>query len=181
MWKHSIAFLTERVLLSYTFYKWCRFYIPGGDSNRLLHIPSVELCIPFHCCKCTVFKINHKSNLFQSLKNASASPFGPFLQTEMTDFPTVSYTSAIVKSLPFHIPEEFLAEPPRIGPSNPRALKSWRCTAMPSKIENPLQGIFRSLIFLLFGYLLVDAILLLPVVIQLWEKAKKFTWDNFSF
>ena len=49
--------------------------IPSNDKWYPFHIPSLErLCIPFNCCKCTVFKIwiNHKtrtsSQLFHSHK-----------------------------------------------------------------------------------------------------------------
>ena len=73
---------------SYTFcWQWYPF-----------HIPSLELCIPLNCCKCTVFKIrtNHKTrpfaHLFSQACNASVSPFWAFLPTETTVFPILSYT-----------------------------------------------------------------------------------------
>ena len=79
----------------------------------------------FNCCSNPMsFKLwkNHKTRtffyFFKAIK-CICSPFGPFLQTEMIDFPTFPYTSAS-KSPPFHIPEgqirySFWAEPPRIG------------------------------------------------------------------
>ena len=80
----------------------------------------------FNCCFNPMsFKLwkNHKTRtfffyFFKAIK-CICSPFGPFLQTEMIDFPTFPYTSAS-KSPPFHIPEgqirySFWAEPPRIG------------------------------------------------------------------
>ena len=79
----------------------------------------------FNCCSDPMsFKlwINHKTRIFFYFFKAIkciCSPFGPFLQTEMIDFPTFPYTSAS-KSPPFYIAEgqirySFWAEPPRIG------------------------------------------------------------------
>ena len=80
----------------------------------------------FDCCSNPMsFKLwlNHKTRtfffyFFKAIK-CICSPFGPFLQTEMIDFPTFPYTSAS-KSPSFYIPEGqiryfFCAEPPRIG------------------------------------------------------------------
>ena len=68
-----------------------------GQIRYPFHIPSSELCIPFHRCKCTFFKIwtNHKprvfSQLFSQPKNASVSPVWPFYRLKWQI------------SLPFHI------------------------------------------------------------------------------
>ena len=52
-----IPFFTKKVPLSYTCCKWFHF-----------HIPCLELCIPFDCCKCSVFffyiEINLKNSLY---------------------------------------------------------------------------------------------------------------------
>ena len=68
---------------SYTFcWQWYPF-----------HMPSLELCIPLDCCKCTVFKIrtNHKTrpftHLFSQACNASVSPFWAFLPYRNGSFP----------------------------------------------------------------------------------------------
>ena len=42
-----VPFFTRKVPLSCTFY-WQILWYP-------FHIPCLELCIPFNCCKCTVF------------------------------------------------------------------------------------------------------------------------------
>ena len=47
------------------------FCIPSIDKWYPFHIPCLELCIPFKCCRCTVFQIgiNHKNRtFFQRLK-----------------------------------------------------------------------------------------------------------------
>ena len=62
-------------------------------------VPRLELCIPFNCHKLTVFKIcrNHKTRtyfrFFHSRKMRLLA-FWAFLQTEITDFPTLSRLSA---------------------------------------------------------------------------------------
>ena len=72
-WRHvkTLYSIFDREVTTFVYFllsidKWCSFYIPGGYSNRLLHIPSLELSIPFHCCKCSVFKIwiNNKTRNF---------------------------------------------------------------------------------------------------------------------
>ena len=70
--------------------------IPSIDKWYPLHIPSLDFCIPFSCCKCIVFKrwINHKKNrrildCFIAIR-CICKPFRIFLQTKMTDFPTRS-------------------------------------------------------------------------------------------
>ena len=43
------------------------FHIPSiSDKCCPFHIPCLELCIPFDCCKCTVFyiEINFRNNLY---------------------------------------------------------------------------------------------------------------------
>ena len=64
--------------------KWYLFY--------LFYKPSLELCIPFDCCKWTVFKtwINKKTERFLedfTVKKWIYHPFG-----EMSDFPSLSHT-----------------------------------------------------------------------------------------
>ena len=112
-------FLTER----YPF-----VYLLLTNGTPLTYPPSLELCIPFNCCKYTVFEIwiNHQTRTFSGLLpdfytaiNASVSPvFGAFLQTELTDFPILSSTSN--SGISFHKPSAwnrhpFRAEPPGIG------------------------------------------------------------------
>ena len=106
-----IPFLPEKVPLSYTFY-W--------QMVPLSH----TLCIPLNCCKDTVFKIriNHKTRTFSRIFHGHKMLLWALLSlltTEMTDFPTLSYTSTNViltlwytwslKKLPLR------AELPRIG------------------------------------------------------------------
>ena len=64
-------------------------------------------------------KSQNKNVIFHSHRMHLSTLFEPFLQTEMIDFPTFSYSSAS-KSPPFYIHEaqirySFWAEPPRIG------------------------------------------------------------------
>ena len=84
-----IPFFTKTVPLSCTssIDKWCPF-----------HIPCLELCIPFTCCKCTFFLIgiDHKNRRFFSTLWSHKShllALWTLLQTQMTDFPSLSYTS----------------------------------------------------------------------------------------
>ena len=85
---------------------------------------SHTLCIPLNCCKDTVFKIriNHKTRTFSRHFHDHKMLLWALLSlltTEMTDFPTLSYTSTNViltlwytwslKKLPLR------AELPRIG------------------------------------------------------------------
>ena len=106
-------FLTERLPLSYTFY-WKM--VP-------FHRPSLDLCIPFNCCKCAVFQAlkNYKTmNVFLTFPqpwNTSDSPLVPFYRPKWNE---PSHKLQLVKSLPFHRPEvwnryPFQAETPRIG------------------------------------------------------------------
>ena len=98
-----ISIFTKKVPLSYTFY-W-KMVPLSHTLFRTLH--------PFYCCKCTVFwiGINRKNSTFARLFN--------ILQTQMTDFPTLLYTSTSViptllyiwslKKVPFKV------EPSRLG------------------------------------------------------------------
>ena len=70
--------------------------LPSIGKWYHFHVPSLELCILFNCCKCTVFQvwINHKirfCRLFHShKKNASVSPFCPFYdQNDKSPYPTL--------------------------------------------------------------------------------------------
>ena len=110
-----IPFYDRKGPPSYTF---CWQWYPS-------YMPSLEICIPLNCCKCTAFKtgINHKTRpftqLFSQPCNAFVSTFWAFLPTEMT----VSLSFHIlqqVKSQPSHILKAwkwypFRVEPLRIG------------------------------------------------------------------
>ena len=91
-----VLILTGNVPFSYTFY-W--------QMVPLSHTLSTTL-YPFTYCKCTVFKlwiqITTFSRLFHSHKMHLLTLW-TFLQTEMTYFPVLSYTST--RPVPFHIPE----------------------------------------------------------------------------
>ena len=91
-----VLILTGNVPFSYTFY-W--------QMVPLSHTLSTTL-YPFTYCKCTVFKlwiqITTFSRLFHSHKMYLLTLW-TFLQTEMTYFPVLSYTST--RPVPFHIPE----------------------------------------------------------------------------
>ena len=93
-WGFSTKFYTGRLrpevqplTLLYTLYHpsytFCWQWYP-------FHMPSLELCIPLNCCKCTVIQIwtNHKTRpftqLFSQPCNASVSPFWAFLPTKTT-------------------------------------------------------------------------------------------------
>ena len=69
------------------------FYIPCRNP---LHIPKLEHCIPFKCCKFTVFEIwkNHKPTLdfFTAINFFLLAILGLFRDGK-TDFPTLLYTS----------------------------------------------------------------------------------------
>ena len=86
-----IFLLREKVPLFYT--------VPSTDKWYPFQIPSLELCITFSCCKCTVVKlwINQKtrklSRLFYSHKILLLALLGLFTDRNDTDFPTLSYTS----------------------------------------------------------------------------------------
>ena len=77
------------------------------------HRPSLRHCVPFSCCKFTIFKCDSITKpesflTFSQPKNASAGPFqySFFLPTKMTDFPILSYTSITeIPTEPFQIPD----------------------------------------------------------------------------
>ena len=79
-------FLTEKVPLYHTSY-WQM-------------VPSLQLGIPFNCRKCNVFKIwvNHKTTTFSRLCHCDLYTLRRFLQSEKTDFPTISYTWSLTKA-----------------------------------------------------------------------------------
>ena len=61
------------------------FRMPSIDKWHPFHITSLELCIPFNFCNCTVFQIeiNHKkrtvqSRLFKAIKFIFLALLGPF-------------------------------------------------------------------------------------------------------
>ena len=81
-----IFLLREKVPLPYT--------VPLTDKWYPFRIPSLELCISFSCCKCTVFKlwINHKTDqeivsTFSQPQNPSVSPFRSFCRPKWHIFP----------------------------------------------------------------------------------------------
>ena len=107
---------TPYPLIYYFSLKRYPFRISSVDKLYPFHIPCLALCIPFNCCKCTVFSIgiNHKSRTFSRL-----SPFGPFHGPKW-QISLPFYILQLVKSLHFHVPEAwewypFGAEPLRIG------------------------------------------------------------------
>ena len=91
------TFWTAKVPLSYTFYQQLKWYP--------FHIPILELCIPFNCCKYTVWIwINHRtisfSRLFHSHKMHLLALLGLF--TDRNDrFPTLSYAWSPKIDTPF--------------------------------------------------------------------------------
>ena len=117
------------------------FRILSIDLRYPFHIPSLELCIAFTAVMALSLKcswINHKTRKFSQPQNAW--PFCTrFLPTEMTDLPTLSYTSTSeIPTLSYPWPEAwerypFRAEPLRVdhyrehlpSGSNPN-----RCTAV---------------------------------------------------
>ena len=107
---------TPYPLIYYFSLKRYPFRISSVDKLYPFHIPCLALCIPFNCCKCTVFSIgiNHKSRTFSRL-----SPFGPFHGPKW-QISLPFYILQLVKSLHFHVPEAwewypFGAEPLCIG------------------------------------------------------------------
>ena len=101
------------------------FCIPPFEKWYLSHIPSLELCNPFDCCKCNVFEIciNHKTRTFYryfcSHKMNLLALLGLFTdRNDSFPYPFI-YFNCIVKSLLFYTPEAFkrypfYAEPPCI-------------------------------------------------------------------
>ena len=82
---HKAVYARHRPFV-YLLFMFCWQWYP-------FHMPSLELCIPLDCCKCTVFKIrtNHKTrpftHLFSQACNASVSPFWAFLPYRNGSFP----------------------------------------------------------------------------------------------
>ena len=112
----------------FVYHFWKRRYTfctPSIEKWFTLHIPSREIYIPFNCCKCTVYlnKPQNQNGVFSTFsqpQNAPASPFGT-LQTEMTNFPTLSYISTIEFPALFIYLEIENAAFPRTGNYTPRA------------------------------------------------------------
>ena len=73
------------------------------------HILTVELCIPFNCCKYTVsYEQIRKQEGFLDFFKAEkyiCKPFWAFLQTDILQIFVPFHTLQLVKTLPFHIPE----------------------------------------------------------------------------
>ena len=91
------------------------FRIPSIDKWYPFHVPCLELCISFNCCKCTAFwiGINRKNRTFSRVYKAIkfiCKPFWALSETWMTDFPTLSYTS--ISEIPNLKKYPFRAEPP---------------------------------------------------------------------
>ena len=101
-------------------------HIPSSDKWYSFHEPFIERCIPFNCCKWTVFKIwiNHKTRMFfttisQPKKKTSVSPFGFFYRSKW-QISLPFHILQQVKSRHLHIPEAwnrspFRTEPPLMG------------------------------------------------------------------
>ena len=100
-------------------------------------MPYLDLCIPFNCCNALALKY---------AKSPKPELFLDFSQTEMTHFPTLSYTSISKREyLPFHIPKAeigspFRVKPPRIGQfwgyppgmcSGDKERQSWKQLSVP--------------------------------------------------
>ena len=102
-----VPFLPENLPLSYALY-W--------QMVPLSH----TLCIPLNCCNDTIFKIwiNHKTTTSRHFHSHKMPPVN-LLTTEMTDFPTFSYTlTNVTPTLWYTWSLEKLslrAEVPRIG------------------------------------------------------------------
>ena len=99
------------------------FLKPSFDKWNSFHIPCLELCISFNCCKCTLFKIwiNHKTRIFPLLfhrhKMHLLALLGLF--TDRNDRFLPLQILQLLKFLPFYTPAwkrcPFRAEPSRIG------------------------------------------------------------------
>ena len=110
------------LIIYHVWQKMYPFRIHSIDLRYPFHIPSLELCIAFTAVMALSLKcrwINHKTSKFSQPQNAW--PFCTrFLPTEMTDLPTLSYTSTSeIPTLSYPWPEAwerypFRAEPLRI-------------------------------------------------------------------
>ena len=107
-WGYSRKFYRERLRLEvqslallYTF--WIeKVRIPLSNfvyllARNPLHIHSLELCISFNCCKCSVSWVKHKTTTFSRLFPSHKMHMFAlldlyFYRPEMTDFPTLSCT-----------------------------------------------------------------------------------------
>ena len=68
------------------------------QKRHPFHIPSLEHFIPFNYCKSIVLKTWVIFSIFLKSKNASVSPFEPFLHTELSDFPT--FDNTLISEIP---------------------------------------------------------------------------------
>ena len=79
------------------------------DKWYPFRILTVELCIPFNCCKYTVsYEQIRKQEGFLDFFKAEkyvCKPFWAFLQTDILQIFVPFHTLQLVKTLPFHIPE----------------------------------------------------------------------------
>ena len=88
-------------LLCTIFHDKVPFCIPSNDKWYPFHIPCLELCTPFSCCKCTLLNRNQsqKYSWFFKATKVICYPLWALLQTQMTDCPTLLYILQLVKSL----------------------------------------------------------------------------------
>ena len=111
----------QPVTLLYTF--WIvKVRIPLSNfvyllARNPLHIHSLELCIPFNCCKCSVSWVKHKTTTFSRLfPSHKIHMFALldlyFYRPEVTDFPTLS---VYIYLKPKKGTYSTTAEPPRTG------------------------------------------------------------------
>ena len=98
-------------------------------SYTPFRIPRLELCIPFNCCKCTVFQIwiDHKTRAFSRLFHHHKMHLLALMASHFTDrndyppYPFIYFNKRNpYPFMVFHTPEAwnkypFRAEPPRIG------------------------------------------------------------------
>ena len=80
----------QPLTLLYTIFAQKRypFHLPSIDKWYLFHVPKLELCISFNCCKCTVSRQNQ--NIFLTFSVPQNGPVSPF------------YSPKRQISLPFH-------------------------------------------------------------------------------